>query len=134
QLLEAELEIVAVPAQSVEVGVVEDEPAGVGGEQDEGRARHLFRIDPQATREAAHERGLARPQLPREQDDLAPSEALPERGREGHRLRLAARHVLADGRPPTARIASGSALATSPATRDSGPAAPAARSPARPCT
>ena len=136
QLLEPQLALVAVAAQPVEVGVVEHQPPGVGGEQHEGRARHLLGVGTQSARQTAHEGGLARAELARQQHDLAALEASGQLAGHGGRLGLAVAQELADGPPParsrlraaaalrTCSIASGSASTRSPATRPSSPMPP----------
>jgi hypothetical protein len=145
QLLEAELALVAVAAQPVEVGVVERQPAGIGGQQDEGRARDLLGVGAEPAREPAHEGGLAGAELSGQQHDLAALEAAGQLGataasrpRCGSRARGWAppRRPRARRRPPcgTLSIASGSTSTRSPATSPSSPICAATRSPARPWT
>ncbi len=69
--------LVAVAAKPVEVGVVQGQAPRVRGEQDEGRARDLVGVGPEAAGQAAHERGLPRPELAGEQDHLAAAKRAP---------------------------------------------------------
>ena len=63
--------LVASAAEAIEVGVVQGQPPRVRGQDHEGRARDLVRVDTQAAGQAPDERGLAAPELAEEEHDLA---------------------------------------------------------------
>ena len=114
--------------------MVQGEAARIRGEQDEGRARHLGRIDADAPGQPAHERGLARPRARRRG-------ARPRRPRTGRPSAAATSSVSAADRVIRAVIATASDRSTagraairSLAVSDSSPRRPAASSPAAPWT
>src|SRR5262249_17492714 len=106
QLLEAELPLVAVAAQPIEVGVVEAEATVVAGQQHERGTRYLVVGDAEAAGETADERRLPRPQLAGEQHHFPAREGRGEAGREFRGLGFARRQVVADVRPPASGWAS----------------------------